>query len=297
MKRLVLAALIASLAGDALLLSPALFLPGLVAFLIAHGFYIAAFSRGVGFLPSRIAARRDRRLRRARARLCLARRRGGARSAGRDLCRGRCHRRRPGDWPRDGSARQGGDRGRGRRDPVHAVRHDDRARQIRPCRLAGRPVDAADLLSRARADRLLCPAARAAIGGDSMTSDPRPRLRRDRGGRRPRGGDRARLRARRPRRLRHAPPAPRRARWRSSPQASAPTAAKRMLSGSTRARRPMSRLSSTTSSGRSGRSRFSSSTSAPTCAFPSSRRRRRSIPKSGRWRPSRASSPDGRRRA
>ena len=29
---------------------------GLVAFLIAHGFYIAAFSRGVGFLPSRLAA-------------------------------------------------------------------------------------------------------------------------------------------------------------------------------------------------------------------------------------------------
>ena len=38
-----------------LLLSPALFLPGLVAFLVAHGFYIAAFSRGVGFLPSRVA--------------------------------------------------------------------------------------------------------------------------------------------------------------------------------------------------------------------------------------------------
>ena len=54
-KRLVLAALVASLVGDALLLSPSLFLPGLVAFLIAHGFYIAAFSRGVGFLPSRVA--------------------------------------------------------------------------------------------------------------------------------------------------------------------------------------------------------------------------------------------------
>jgi len=54
-KRLVLAALAASLAGDALLLSPSLFLPGLVAFLIAHGFYIAAFARRVGFLPSRVA--------------------------------------------------------------------------------------------------------------------------------------------------------------------------------------------------------------------------------------------------
>ncbi len=56
MKRLVLAALAASLAGDVLLLSPSLFPPGLVAFLVAHGFYISAFSRGVGFLPSRVAA-------------------------------------------------------------------------------------------------------------------------------------------------------------------------------------------------------------------------------------------------
>ncbi len=55
-KRLVLAALAASLAGDVLLMAPSLFLPGLVAFLIAHGFYIAAFSRGVGFLPSRLAS-------------------------------------------------------------------------------------------------------------------------------------------------------------------------------------------------------------------------------------------------
>ena len=54
-KRLVLAALAASLVGDALLLSPSLFLPGLVAFLVAHGFYIAAFACGVGFLPSRVA--------------------------------------------------------------------------------------------------------------------------------------------------------------------------------------------------------------------------------------------------
>ncbi len=54
-KRLVTAALVASLAGDALLISPSLFLPGLVAFLVAHGFYIAAFSRGVGFWPSQTA--------------------------------------------------------------------------------------------------------------------------------------------------------------------------------------------------------------------------------------------------
>lgn len=54
-KRLVIGALAASLVGDTLLLSPRLFLPGLVAFLIAHGFYIAAFARGVDFLPSRSA--------------------------------------------------------------------------------------------------------------------------------------------------------------------------------------------------------------------------------------------------
>jgi sterol desaturase/sphingolipid hydroxylase (fatty acid hydroxylase superfamily)/uncharacterized membrane protein YhhN len=55
-KWLVTAALAASLIGDTLLLSPSLFLPGLLAFLVAHGFYITAFSRGVGFLPSRVAA-------------------------------------------------------------------------------------------------------------------------------------------------------------------------------------------------------------------------------------------------
>jgi sterol desaturase/sphingolipid hydroxylase (fatty acid hydroxylase superfamily)/uncharacterized membrane protein YhhN len=54
-KRLVIGALTASLAGDTLLLRPTLFTPGLVAFLIAHSFYIAAFTRGVGFLPSRAA--------------------------------------------------------------------------------------------------------------------------------------------------------------------------------------------------------------------------------------------------
>jgi uncharacterized membrane protein YhhN len=55
-KWLVTTALAASLIGDTLLLSPSLFLPGLLAFLVAHGFYITAFSRGVGFLPSRVAA-------------------------------------------------------------------------------------------------------------------------------------------------------------------------------------------------------------------------------------------------
>jgi alkylglycerol monooxygenase len=54
-KGLVLGVLAASLIGDALLLRPSLFLPGLVAFLAAHGFYIVAFSRRVGFLPSRAA--------------------------------------------------------------------------------------------------------------------------------------------------------------------------------------------------------------------------------------------------
>jgi len=54
-KRLVLAGFGASLIGDVLLLSPSLFAPGLAAFLVAHIFYIAAFSRRVGFLPSRAA--------------------------------------------------------------------------------------------------------------------------------------------------------------------------------------------------------------------------------------------------
>jgi alkylglycerol monooxygenase len=54
-KGLVVGALTASLIGDTLLLWPSLFVAGLVAFLVAHGFYIAAFTRGVGFLPSRAA--------------------------------------------------------------------------------------------------------------------------------------------------------------------------------------------------------------------------------------------------
>jgi sterol desaturase/sphingolipid hydroxylase (fatty acid hydroxylase superfamily)/uncharacterized membrane protein YhhN len=54
-RRLVLAALSASLAGDVLLLWPSLFLPGLVAFLVAQVLYVLVFSRGVGFLPSRAA--------------------------------------------------------------------------------------------------------------------------------------------------------------------------------------------------------------------------------------------------
>ena len=54
-KWLVVGALTASLIGDTLLLEPSLFVPGLVAFLVAHGLYIAAFTRGVGFLPSRAA--------------------------------------------------------------------------------------------------------------------------------------------------------------------------------------------------------------------------------------------------
>jgi alkylglycerol monooxygenase len=49
-----LAALAASLAGDVLLmLAPRFFVPGLVAFLLAHLAYIRLFSLGVGFMPRR----------------------------------------------------------------------------------------------------------------------------------------------------------------------------------------------------------------------------------------------------
>jgi sterol desaturase/sphingolipid hydroxylase (fatty acid hydroxylase superfamily)/uncharacterized membrane protein YhhN len=51
---LLLAGLAASLAGDVLLMGPAtLFVPGLVAFLLAHLAYIALFSMGVGMFPRR----------------------------------------------------------------------------------------------------------------------------------------------------------------------------------------------------------------------------------------------------
>lgn len=52
---LLLAALVFSLAGDCLLMFPGFFIPGLVAFLIAHLFYIALFKRGVPWFPSQRA--------------------------------------------------------------------------------------------------------------------------------------------------------------------------------------------------------------------------------------------------
>jgi uncharacterized membrane protein YhhN len=48
-----LAALTASLAGDVLLLFPGYFVPGLVAFLLAHVAYLVLLRQGVGWFPSR----------------------------------------------------------------------------------------------------------------------------------------------------------------------------------------------------------------------------------------------------
>jgi uncharacterized membrane protein YhhN len=53
--RWLLAALAASLAGDVFLLFPGYFIPGLVAFLLAHLAYIALFRQQVGWLPNRRA--------------------------------------------------------------------------------------------------------------------------------------------------------------------------------------------------------------------------------------------------
>ncbi len=53
---LLLAALVASLAGDVALMVSGGFLPGLVAFLFAHVAYVMLFARGVGAMPSRSAA-------------------------------------------------------------------------------------------------------------------------------------------------------------------------------------------------------------------------------------------------
>jgi uncharacterized membrane protein YhhN len=53
--RWLLAALAASLAGDVFLMLQGYFIPGLVAFLLAHLAYIALFRQGVGWLPSRRA--------------------------------------------------------------------------------------------------------------------------------------------------------------------------------------------------------------------------------------------------
>ena len=49
-------ALACSLAGDVFLMFEGLFLPGLVAFLLAHLAYLALFLRGLPWLPSRAAA-------------------------------------------------------------------------------------------------------------------------------------------------------------------------------------------------------------------------------------------------
>ncbi len=53
--RWLLAALAGSLAGDVFLMFPGYFIPGLVAFLLAHLAYIALFRQDVGWLPSRRA--------------------------------------------------------------------------------------------------------------------------------------------------------------------------------------------------------------------------------------------------
>lgn len=50
-----LAALAWALVGDVLLMLPGYFVPGLLAFLMAHGFYIALFRQGVPWFPSRRA--------------------------------------------------------------------------------------------------------------------------------------------------------------------------------------------------------------------------------------------------
>jgi len=52
---LLMAGLAASLAGDVLLMLKGMFIPGLVAFLIAHLFYIALFRQGINWFPSRRA--------------------------------------------------------------------------------------------------------------------------------------------------------------------------------------------------------------------------------------------------
>ncbi|MDP3170741.1 MAG: lysoplasmalogenase family protein [Polaromonas sp.] len=52
---LLLAALVFSLAGDCLLMFPGFFIPGLVAFLVAHLFYIALFKQGLPWMASRRA--------------------------------------------------------------------------------------------------------------------------------------------------------------------------------------------------------------------------------------------------
>ncbi len=53
---LLVAALVASLAGDVFLMLPGgYFIPGLASFLIAHLFYIALFQQGVPWFPSRLA--------------------------------------------------------------------------------------------------------------------------------------------------------------------------------------------------------------------------------------------------
>ena len=52
---LLTAGLVASLAGDVLLMWPQFFVPGLVCFLLAHLAYIALFASGVGLFPRRRA--------------------------------------------------------------------------------------------------------------------------------------------------------------------------------------------------------------------------------------------------
>ena len=157
-KRLVLGALAASLVGDVLLLSPSLFLPGLVAFLVAQILYVLAFARGVGFLPSRLGAA-------GVAIFCagvlaadLAGDRAGpaapvaAYVAMLGLMVAQAIGRATVAWTRSAGP------GRHRRGRLHGLRSDAGADDFRGRDRRSVARDAADLLSGAGADRLLHPA-------------------------------------------------------------------------------------------------------------------------------------------
>ena len=161
-KRLVVGALTASLIGDTLLLA-ALAVRGRPrrvprrAWLLYRGVHARCRLSAVARRTGGNCGCRD-----LHSRLCLAGRRRGIESAGRGLCRSDRADGGAGGRARFGAQRSRGDRGGVGSAHVHGVRHDACACQILGRRLARRPMDAADLLSRARTDRILRAAADAA---------------------------------------------------------------------------------------------------------------------------------------
>ena len=155
-RRLLAAALVASLAGDVFLMLPVnAFIPGLASFLVAHLFYIALFRRAQAWFPSRAALLGTLAFRRRHAGLAVA---GPGRSRAQGRRQRLCARHLPdggaGDRPGHRAARPLLGARRAGRLRVHGQRRADRGQPLRPACATGQPVDPVAVLPGTDPDRV-----------------------------------------------------------------------------------------------------------------------------------------------